>query len=58
MRPSGVVRDAPRLDGPPCIWEREKPVLVQALVSEAPVEALDVGVELRATVFSVNQARA
>jgi len=42
--PLGVVLDAPVLDDAPCMGHREEPMLVEALVAEAPVEALDVRV--------------
>lgn len=44
MGPLGVVLDSPVLDDPPGLGHGDEPVLVQALVAEFAVEALDVGV--------------
>src|SRR5438445_7344092 len=42
--PAPIVIHPPVLDEPPSVSEGEKPMLVQALVSEPAVEALDEGV--------------
>jgi hypothetical protein len=44
VRSLSVVFDPPGLDGSPRVRHGEEPVFVQALVTEATVEALDVGV--------------
>ena len=47
MRPLRVVFDPPGFDDPPDLRHRDEPVLVQALVPEPAIEALDVGVLVR-----------
>jgi len=42
--PAPIVVHAPVFDEPSSVSEGEKPVLVQALIPEPPVEALDEGV--------------
>ena len=44
VRSLGVVLDSPVLNDLSCVRHRQEPVFIQALVPEAPVEALDVGV--------------
>src|SRR5690606_8594627 len=41
VRPDVVVIAAPRFDRAPCVAEAPEPMLAQALVPEAPVEAFD-----------------
>jgi hypothetical protein len=44
MRTDLVVIDPPGLDDAPRVVETEKPVLVEGLIAQLAVEALDVGV--------------
>ena len=41
VRPAGIVIEPPGFNDPPCHRQTTEHVLVEALVAEAPVEALD-----------------
>ncbi len=47
MGPVRVVADAPGLDRPPRVLQIQEPVLIQALLAQPSVEALDEGVLYR-----------
>jgi hypothetical protein len=47
VRPFGLVLDTPSFNQASCMAQRDKPVLIQEFVTEAPVEAFDVRILYR-----------